>query len=631
MVVAGEPGAMTVASTLEHFADIAELGEFWPSPDGRSLAYVAGSDGLAALWERSLDDGRAEPRLVWSGQPVQRCVWRPDGARLLVQTNPGGRENYQLIELDPRTGEPGWRTPDDNVRYEIGPAARCGNQPYSPDSTLLAYAANARDHSVFDVLVHDLVNDEAHTVLRGDDRYFPVSFSPDGALLLIHRMRQNTDHDLFVCRVATGEVWHATPHDGPARYLPGAWSADGTGIFLATTVGRDLAGLAYLPVAEPDGLRWLATPEHEVDYVTRAGNQLLWAVNVDGYTTLYRRDLASSAPGQDVPIRCLPPGVCAKDFGRPGYAPLLTGDARTLVCALSSPRAPIELYGVDVATDTAIRWTKGSERLPDPATMVEPEIIRYPSTDDVLVPALLYRPHGAGPEHRAPVVVVIHGGPEVQALPTYDPLVQYLLSRGIGVIEPNYRGSSGYGLAYQRMIYRDFAGGDLRDLAAAADYLSGLDWVDGRRLAVFGVSYGGFATLSCISRQPDKWAAAVEHCGRSDLTSAAVPPHWRNRMREWVGDPVEDADMLRERSPIAHAQHIRIPVLIIHGENDTRVPRSESDRMVQRLRELGKAVEYLILPGDGHTSTNRENTTRALAATADWLISHLLDTARSTG
>ncbi len=613
---------MAVELTLERFTDTDQLGEFWPSPDGASVAYVAGSETTAAVWRRSIHDGAGGASLIWDEEPVQRCIWRPDGARLLVQTNPGGVENYQLVELDPKTGALSWRTSDHEVRHEIGPAARCGNQPYSPDSTLLAYAANARDRSVFDIVVHDLARDEKRTVLEGDDRYFPVSFSPDGSMLLIHRLRQNTDHDLFVCRLSTGEVSHITPHGGPARYLPGAWSTDSLGLYLATTVDRDLAGLAYLPLAEPHRMQWLAAPEHEVDYVTRAGHQLLWAVNADGYTVLHRRDLRI---GVDEQIQALPRAVAAKDFGRAGYAPQLTRDGTTLLTGLCTPTTPLELYRLDLdrPATRAIRLTNLGQRIPARAEMVEPQIVRYPSTEDVHVPALLYQPRGADRTHRAPVVVVVHGGPEVQAFPTYDPLVQYLLSRGVGIIEPNYRGSSGYGLAFQRMIYRDFAGGDLRDLGATADYLQSLGWVDGTRLGVFGVSYGGFATLSCISRQPERWAAAVEHCGRSDLTNSAVPPHWRNRMREWVGDPVEDADMLRERSPISHAHNIRIPVLIVHGENDTRVPRGESDRMVQRLRELGKPVEYLVLPGDGHTSTNRQNTTRALTATADWLISHL--------
>ncbi len=607
---------------LARFSDLAQLGEFWPSPDGRSVAYVSGTETTAGLWRTSIGPtGGAS--FVWGEEPVQRCVWRPDGARVLVQTNPGGRENYQLVELDANTGAPVWRTRDEAVRHEIGPAARCGNQPYSPDSTLLAYASNARDDSVFDIVVHDLVVDHARIVLRGDDRYAPVSFSPDGNLLLIHRLRQNTEHDLFLCRVSTGEVWPITSHPGPVRYLPGAWSPDSRGLFLATTQGRDRAGLAYLPIDAPHRLQWLATPDHDVDYVTRSGPHLLWCINTDGYTRLHRRDMRT---GVDHPIDVLPRGVAAKDFGRPGYAPHLIRDGALLLTGLGDATSPLELYQLepDEPQATLARLTNLGAGVPDRSELVKPQLVRYPSTDHLRVPALLYRPRGADRTRRAPVVVIVHGGPEVQAFPTYDPLVQYLLSRGIGIIEPNYRGSSGYGLAYQRLIYRDFGGGDLRDLGAAADYLATLDWVDAARLGVYGQSYGGFATLSCLARQPERWAAAVEHCGRSDLTTAAIPPHWRHRMREWVGDPLDDAEMLRERSPINHAGNIRIPVLIVHGENDVRVPRAESDRMVQRLRDLRKPVEYLVLPGDGHTSTNHQNAMLALSATAEWLTRHLL-------
>jgi dipeptidyl aminopeptidase/acylaminoacyl peptidase len=616
------------AHDLKRFVAYHHLGEASVSPDGSSVVHVESVAGKTVLWCRSLRDTTPARRLWVGDLAVNRCLWCPDAATVLLSAHRGGSENYQLLELDVDTGEVVWSTDEPRVRHEIGAASRAGNQPYAPGGQALAYSLNARNPACFDVAVRDRSTGRVRTVLVGDDRYSPICWSPDGDALLIHRSQQNIDHDLFVYRFAEDRIEHLTPHTEPTRYLPGGWSADGRGIYLATNAGRDVAGLAYLRLVPSPELTWLDTPDHEVDYVTLAADRghLLWAVNRDGYTELRVRDLAS---GTDHPVAGLPRGVAAKEMGRFGYAPQLTPDGRAVITPLGRPTAPPELYRADLGTGTVEALTEArGEGLPDPSTLVEPEVIRYPSDGGVRVPALLYRPAGAGAPAPCPAVISIHGGPEYQAFPAYDPLHQYLLSRGIAVLEPNYRGSTGFGRAYQRLIYRDRGGADLADFGRAADYLAGLDWVDANRIGLYGASYGGFAVLSCLSRLPNRWAAAAEFSGRSDLTTIArtTPAHWRHRLADWVGDPVADADMLAERSPINHAHDIHTPLLVGHGENDPRVPRTESDRIVQRLRALGRPVRYVLLSGEGHNAADPENALRWLSAVAEWFVEYLLPT-----
>jgi dipeptidyl aminopeptidase/acylaminoacyl peptidase len=195
----------------------------------------------------------------------------------------------------------------------------------------------------------------------------------------------------------------------------------------------------------------------------------------------------------------------------------------------------------------------------------------------------------------------------------------------IGVLATNIRGSTGYGKTYQKLIHRDFGGADLLDWEHAALYLRGLPWVDPARLGVFGGSYGGFATLSCVTRLPEYWAAAVDIVGPSNLITfaRAVPPAWKRMMKQWVGDPDEDAEMLRERSPITYVDNVRAPLLVIQGANDPRVVKPESDQMVERLRELGRTVEYMVFDDEGHGFTKTANSLKALKASAEWLEKHL--------
>src|SRR5918998_2502695 len=146
------------------------------------------------------------------------------------------------------------------------------------------------------------------------------------------------------------------------------------------------------------------------------------------------------------------------------------------------------------------------------------------------------------------------------------------------------------------------------------------------RLGVFGGSFGGFATLWCVTRLPQYWAAAVDVVGPSNLITfvKAVPPFWRRYMKAWVGDPEEDAELLRERSPITYVDDVRAPLLVIQGANDPRVVKPESDQMVERLRSLGRTVEYMVFEDEGHGFTKRENQQRAFRLAADWFERHLL-------
>ena len=220
----------------------------------------------------------------------------------------------------------------------------------------------------------------------------------------------------------------------------------------------------------------------------------------------------------------------------------------------------------------------------------------------------------------------IHGGPEAQERAIYQPLYQYLLSRGIGVLATNIRGSTGYGKTFQRLVQRDWGGGDLKDWDYAARWLREQDWVDADRIGVFGGSYGGFAVLSCVTRLPDYWAAAVDIFGPSNLITfaKAVPPTWRRMMKRFVGDPEEDAELLRERSPLTYIDNVRAPLLVIQGAKDPRVVKPESDQLVEKLREVGRTVEYVVFEDEGHGFTKRPNELKAMRLSAEWLERHLL-------
>jgi dipeptidyl aminopeptidase/acylaminoacyl peptidase len=264
----------------------------------------------------------------------------------------------------------------------------------------------------------------------------------------------------------------------------------------------------------------------------------------------------------------------------------------------------------------------------DPADIIEPDLVHYATFDGKQIPAWLYRPTGGG---KFPVLVSIHGGPEAQERPSYayNGLYQYLLNRGFGILAPNIRGSTGYGISYQKLIHRDWGGAELKDIEQAAIYLRGLDWADANRIAIFGGSFGGFATLSALTRLPEYWAAGVDLVGPSNLVTFvnSVPEFWKFMMKEWVGDAVEDRDFLIERSPITYVEQIRAPMLVIQGAKDPRVVKAESDQMVARIQKAGGDVRYYVDENEGHGTTRRENAIKWMKMVAEYLEAYLLDEA----
>jgi len=547
---------------------------------------------------------------------VRQVAWSPDSTTLLFTRDHQGDEFYQLHLIAAAGGEATPLTDQPQVQHFLAELA-----PWAPDSRRIAYAGNDREPTDQDVLIRDLTIGSTQRPLAGETSYFPVAWSPDGQSLSVIDEISNSDTTVYLVTPGVDAARCLTPHEGEVLFFPGPWAADSNGFFLLTDEGREFIGLAFFDL-RTGAYQWLETPEWDISAVdaSQDGRILAWVVNEDGYSRLHVRDQSS---GQLLDLPPIPAGVI--DVLR------VSPDGRLLGFLLNQPQHPTEVFILDLTVMALTQLTSSLVGDIDPADRIQPELVRFPTHDDRQIPAFLYQPRGSGP---FPVVLSIHGGPETQELPNYaySGLYQYWASRGIGVLAPNVRGSTGYGKTYQRLIHRDWGGDELKDFEAAARYLRSLDWVDAARLGVFGGSFGGFATLSCISRLPEYWAAAVDVFGPSNLVTAAkaVPPTWRRMMAKWVGDPEMEADFLLSRSPITYVDQIRAPLFVIQGANDPRVVQGESDQIVALLRQRGADVRYDVYPDEGHGFTKRANELKALRDAATFIEQHLVDADRGT-
>jgi len=579
------------------------------TPDGKRILFVTNTSGQFNLWRIAAGGGRQEQLTAFDANTVRAVAPSPDGKTIILTADHDGDEFHQIYSMPARGAWPEQLTEAPQVQHFVNDGA------WSPDGSLLAFAANLRVPTDMEVWLRD-ANGDIRPVF-GEGMYAaPASWSPDGRKLLAADFRNNTDSSLHLIDLDTGAARELTPHEGEVRYVPGPWAADGSGFYLLSDEGREFSGLAFFRL--DGGLEWLETPDRDVEEValSKDGRVLAWVENDQGWARVRLRDART---GEALPEPQLPAG--ASSFL--GTSLTLSPDGRRAALIWQGPQRPPDLYSVETATGKARRLTQSMLGGLRPASLVEPKLVSYPSFDGRDIPAWLYRPRRGD---RLPVVLAIHGGPESQERPVYTPLYQYLLSRRIAVLATNIRGSTGYGKTYQKLIHHDWGGGDVLDWDHAAKWLRDQDWVDPERIGIWGGSYGGFAVLSCVTRLPDYWRCAVDVFGPSNLVTfvRAVPPTWKRFMDQWVGNPDTEEQFLVGRSPITYVEQVKAPLLVIQGAKDPRVVKPESDQMVERLRALGREVEYEVFEDEGHGFTRRSNELRAARLSADWLERHLL-------
>jgi dipeptidyl aminopeptidase/acylaminoacyl peptidase len=243
--------------------------------------------------------------------------------------------------------------------------------------------------------------------------------------------------------------------------------------------------------------------------------------------------------------------------------------------------------------------------------MAEVKPIVYKTRDGLTIQGYLTLPTGRLAQN-LPVVVKPHGGPWARDGWVFDPEAQFFASRGYAVLQMNFRGSTGYGRKFWEASFKQW-GRKMQD-----DVTDGVRWLirrgiaDPKRIAIYGGSYGGYATLAGVAFTPELYACGIDYVGVANIFSflETIPPYWRPQLEVWhemVGDPVKDKELLRQISPVFHVDRIQAPLLIVQGANDPRVNRNESDQMVAALRERGVPVQYIVKDNEGHGFLNEEN------------------------
>lgn len=563
-------------------------------------------------------------QFTFDAEPVSNAVSHPwDASLLLYRKDKGGDENQQI-----------WlrNLADGSDRLLTDGRSRHGAPVFAHDARRIAFSGNAHDPASNDIFISDITLEAEPqlVVTGGSDSLSVEDWSLEDRQIAVIRYTSITDSALLLVDVATGARTTVVPAPGvagPVSVAQARFARDGRGLFFLSDRGGEFIGLHYYDLYTREIRTLTPNPVWDVERfdLTGDGRFIAYTINEAGIDRLVLHDLSLQA---DVILPALPPGAV---IGRIGF----DRNGRQLAVSLESAQSPMDVYvyQLDTSADASAvpqvqlaRWTKSELGPIDAAKLVPAELVQYPTWDSPLgrprmLPAFVFRPRTPGPH---PVLIDIHGGPESQYRPEWDPFTQYLVNElGFVVVAPNVRGSSGYGRSFLKLDNGMLREDSVRDIGALLVWIGLQPDMDRSRVVVSGGSYGGYMSLASLVHYGDRLAGGIDVVGISNFVTflTNTSAYRRDLRRVEYGDEREPAMRahLQNISPLNNAAAIRKPLLIVQGLNDPRVPASESEQMMATVRSRGGDVWYLAATDEGHGFRKKANRDVYLATMAVFL------------
>ncbi len=585
-----------IASDLNRYQNARSASFQGWSQDGNSL-YITTRFGDVSQIHRVDKAGGSRHQLTFFDEPIGSVVMRPKHNQLAFTMDSGGNEFAQIFLLDLTSGEH-WMISDGESRNDA--------LVWNESGTRLAFQSTRRNGRSNDIWMAEFSDDDrqpkqtlVHAANEGS-WWGPVAFSANGDLLLMQQYTSSTQSAVHLKNLKTGKTQRLAGDDKhPSRNYGAGFDANYDGVYLLTDRFSEFTQLTHMNLSDSkesvitEDIRW------DVDDggMSRDRKTMAFSANVDGLTQVYLLDTASH---QYRRLENLPMGL----VGGLAFSP----DDKRLAMSINTPKTATDVFVSDLQGDLK-RWTYSEIGGLDTERLIEPELVRYPSFDGLQVPAFVYKPRGEGP---FPVVISIHGGPESQYRPGFSSTLQMWLQKlGVAVIAPNVRGSSGYGKEYVAMDNGFKREDSVKDIGALLDWIATQPDLDQQRVAVIGGSYGGYMVLASAVHYSDRIKAAVNVVGISNFVTFLknTQDYRRDLRRVEYGDERDPKmhDFLQRISPNNNVDKIKVPMFVVQGENDPRVPVTEAEQIVKALRESDNLVWYMNALNEGHGYRKKEN------------------------
>ena len=569
------------------------------SKDGKSI-YISTRFGDVSQLHRVDQANGARKQLTFFKEPIGGVSRQPNSDILAFTMDAGGSEYAQIFTLDSKTGKSKMLTDGES---------RNGAINWSPDGKLLAYQSTKRNGKSNDIWLMDPNGpQDARIVLKSPDGSWwgPSAWSSDSGKLLALQYVSASDSRIHIIDIESGTRKMIAGSDTKASSnFALEFNKDNSGFFLRTNQFSEFQQLAFQelnsdkPKIITSDLKW----DVSSFTINKAKTQAAFSVNEDGMNQVYLMDTKTFKYKK---VNNLPVGL----VGGLEFSP----NGKKLAMTLNTSQSPSDSFVLDLKPNSLdhgeiTRWTYSEVGGLNTANFATPELIRYKSFDDRKIPAFVYKPKTKGPH---PVIISIHGGPEGQFRPSFRSDYQLWMDKlDAVVIAPNVRGSAGYGKEYLSLDNGYKREDSVKDIGALLDWIATQPDLDKDRVAVYGGSYGGYMVLASSVHYSDKLAAAVDIVGISNfVTFLKNTKSYRRDLRrvEYGDERIEKMrKFLESISPNNHVDKIKIPMFVVQGENDPRVPVTEAEQIVKSLQEAGNTVWYMNALNEGHGYRKKEN------------------------
>ena len=565
------------------------------SPDGTRMSYLAPKDGVLNVWVKTI--GKDDDKVVTDDKlrGIRIHSWAMDSKHILYLQDQGGNENWHVYAVELAKGGIRDLTPYENVQAQI-----IALEPEFPNELLVQM--NKREASKMDLYRIDLTTGDSKLV--GENPGNIVGWVPDFKYRVrgAYAATEDGGFDLLM-RDNEADSFKVLIHWGPEdEGQPWGYTPDGSGIYVGDSRGADVTRLKSIDLKTGEekviaadekvdvGDVMIHPTNHQVEAVAFNYDRSRWKA-LDPSLTADFEAISAFAPGEFT--------VVSRDLADKNWLVTATSDAR-----------PAQYYAYNRDTKKGIFLFSVQPKL-DGFSAAPMKFVEIKSRDGLTLPSYLTLPVGVDPKN-LPMILNVHGGPWARDNWSFNPEVQWMANRGYAVLQVNFRGSSGFGKKFLHAGDKEWGRKMQDDLTDAVKWAIAEGYADPKKVAIYGGSYGGYATLAGAAFTPDLYACGVDIVGPSNIMTliASIPPYWQPLLKLFytrVGDPATEEAMLKERSPLFSASKIKIPMLIGQGANDPRVKQAESEQIVAALKGSEQYVEYIVYPDEGHGFARPEN------------------------
>jgi dipeptidyl aminopeptidase/acylaminoacyl peptidase len=579
------------------------------APDGKRLVLRSNRDGIDQLYIADATKADAPAtRLFTSSERVTGARITRDGKAVVFRSDKGADENWSIYRVD---------LDGKNLTELTSGETLNRDDIFLPEraSTIMYFSARKKEKGASSVYALPLTGGEAKKIYGIDGFGTLLDVAPDGGRLLFKRMPSFDDNTLEVVDSATGKATKVYPTKGPVRIEDAKFSADGNRIFVSTDTGGDRAVLLALDPTNNKELARYTDPASATasvsDFVMPVRrDKLACLIEAGDHNEVRLLDAATLKAGAEVK---LPLGS--------GSVTDFSDDGKRVIVTWSTPNTPTDLFGVDFKSGKVAPLRKEPRPTIEGLPPLEVGVSEVTAHDGLKISVHEFLPPVAKTGKKLPIIVNYHGGPASVSQIRWNAGARFFTSLGYVWVEPNVRGSSGYGRAYVMADDGAKRREALKDIETTGKWVAAQPWADKDRIVIYGGSYGGYTTLIGLTRYPSLWRAGVDLVGVVNWVSfmKTTSGYIRDLFKTEIGDPEKEQVLLEELSPIKDVEKIKAPLFVYTGANDPRVPRSEDDKIVKALRERGVLVEYMIAPNEGHSLARRENQIELYARAARFL------------